>query len=461
MTTAWLRETVAPNMLWVVVASAATLTSSGLAQDALRYRLEPGDRIVYERRVRLTPLDRVAPQGPTAGGPQEFREQIQIWCLSGPRAARRVFLDVTRVADGRTQPPVGVVLTVDARGVAQFEDEVVGRLGEVEAALEVLPILPPAVLAEPTWRTEADVYGRSRACTQRGGGEDEGSAVRVDFTLEDLFGVGEISGHEHRGSFWFDAKAGLVSRVETLTIDRPAGTRTESVIRLHARRKQDERSCTLRDQEAERLLNTLRLEDRLLDEVVTKPAAIDTILDRLDRVWGDFLAEPPRDADSPLRRVAAARRERLKTEAAGLREQARLAAEWLGRPAAQWSLQDLDGQTVQSEALRDRYVLECFWSAASVPSLRTFQTLRGLRQAIPEEKLRIVCINVDPDPDAARRAAQRCGQSLPHLLSGPPLGGELPRELPVLRLLDRESRVRWIDFGWRRSLVEPLAPIVQ
>jgi hypothetical protein len=283
--------------------------------------------------------------------------------------------------------------------------------------------------------------------------------VRIDFVLEDPTGVAAARGVTQRGSYWFDPQAGMVVRVESEWRDRQAKFRTLSVARLHGRLRHEPLWCAQRVKEAERFLRTLRLEDRLLEQITTDPERIDRILPGIDRLWSELALETAREPDNPLHRVAQARRTTLAQETRRFRERAELAAQWLGRSAAHWSLQTPDGETIHSEVVRDRVVVECFWSADSLESLRSFEILRDLPKQLPAREFRVVCLNIDADVEAGRRAARLCGAGLTHVLSGPPVGGEPPRELPVFRVLDADSTILRVYFGWQPGLAEKIASL--
>jgi hypothetical protein len=276
----------------------------------------------------------------------------------------------------------------------------------------------------------------------------------VDFVLEDPTGVTEARGVTHRGAYWFDPQAGIVVRIESEWRDRSAKRRTLTATRLHTRLKQEPLWCQQRVIEADHFLRTLRLEDRLLDQVTSEPEQLDRVLPHIDQLWSELALGITRESQSPFRRLAQGQRALLAAGTPLYRERAQLARQWVGSSAAHWSLQTPEGKTIRSETVRDRTVIECFWSADSLPSLRSFEILRRAREQLPPEESRVVCLNVDTDVAAARQAIRLCGSGLTHVLSGPPVGGPLPRELPVFRILDRDSRVRAVYFGWQPALAE-------
>jgi hypothetical protein len=434
------------------LAAALCGAAATAASPPLRYDFDLGDRLVYERRVRVMPLDGELVL-------QRYSQQLQIWCLATDLEEDYLLAELVHVDDQPVEPARGALFHVDHRGRRRFPEEILNRLAELDPLFELLPVFPPALEAGPTWLSEPDHFGRRWRCT-RGPARDDG-LLRVDFVLEDPTGVAEARGVSQRGAYWFDPRTGTVTRVESEQTDLRAQQRTLAVTRLHDRRRHEPLWCQRRITEADKFLRTLRLEDHLLDQITTEPNRVEQMLARIDRLWLEFVTEMPSRPESPIRRLARAHRRLLAEDTARNRERATLAREWLGATAAHWSLQTPTGETIRSEAARDRHVLECFWSADSLCSLRSFEVLRRLRQAQPPERLRIVCLNLDADVAAARRATQLCGAQLTHVLAGPPFGGQPPGELPVFRLLDRNSRILGVYFGWQPTLAQKIDPLTR
>jgi hypothetical protein len=418
----------------------------------LRYHLAVGDRLVYERRVRVSPLEEHT-------APEYYTEQLQLWCLASENNEVLVLGDLVRRVDGQAETTHGGLFHVGPRGRRRFSSEMLARTEGLDPLFELIPILPPALQDEPVWLTEPDHFGRCWRCTRAASDPAADGLVRVDFVLEDPTGVADACRQTQRGSYWFDPQAGIVVRVESELQDRSAKRGTLSVTRLYTRLKLDPLWCAQRLEEANRFLCTLRLEDRLLDEIATQPDQIERILPRIDRLWSELIRGMRPEPGSPFRRLAQARRTALAGEAERYRQRAELTREWLGKLAAHWSLQTPDGDTIRSEAVRDRLVVEYFWSADSLWSLRSFQVLREIQERLPAEEFRVVCVNIDADVEAGRRVARLCGAGLTHVLAGSPVGGEPPRELPVFRILDRDSRVLGIYFGWQPALAGRIAAL--
>jgi hypothetical protein len=429
-----------------------TVAGSAVAEPALRYDFAVGDRLVYERRVRVLPLAGEAVL-------ERYSEQLQLTCLSRDLKKAYILAEIIRIVDQQTEPAHGALFHVDHRGRTRMVGEILARVSELDPVFELLPTLPAALDTGDSWLTEPDHFGRCRRCTRAA--PDADGLVRIDFVLEDPTGVSDARGDSQRGVCWFDPTAGIVTRVESEWTDRHAERRILAVARLHTRLKQEPLWCQRRIGEVDDFLRTLRLEDRLVDQITSESERVEEILAYVDRLWSELIAEMPDRPESPVRRLARARRKIFAERADRYRERAVLAQQWLGATAAHWSLQTPEGETLRSEALRDRYVIECFWSEDSLWSLRSLETLRRVQKELPAEEFRVVCLNIDADVVAARRAARLCGKGLTHVLSGPPVGGTPPRELPVFRVLGRDSRVLGVLFGWQPGLGEKVSSVVR
>jgi len=416
----------------------------------LRYAWRPGDHLVYERRVRIEPAD-------GAGAPRTKRQQLQVWCLDRDTDGALLLLEVAHALGTTARCLGGLTLRIDDRGRKQIAPEWSGEIEAVEPLLDLLVEFGPAVQVEPTYLTQPDRYGRRYRCTPTGPDPRQHGLMRIDLVREDPTGVSALLGEQHRGSVWFDPRLRAVARAEFQSQD--AGGRRSSLARLYVQNPTPAAWRRRRKDELRQLLRTLRLEQRAYERLLAYPGDAPRALNDVQRYWEELLRSMP-DTSSPLRRIAEAHRRRRAAEAPAWRERARLAARWLNRQAADWSLPDLDGRLRRSEEFRDRPVLEVFWSTGSPESLRSFEVLRRLREAVPESALSIVCLNLDSDVSAARRAALTCGQGLPHVLAGPPVGADPPSTLPVLRLLNTEGRVVRVDFGWRSSWRDFVDPVV-
>ena len=431
-----------PPAALALAVALASACARGQDERALRYRLKTGDCLLYEQRATRTTLDADQPLAQRAC-------QLRIWCLERRGDESLLLVDLRPTGDAGRQRSGGVTLHVDDGGRRRVADEVTTRLGPLEAALDLLPVLPSAAQRETEWVTAADLYGRCWSCVQRGPDADQGNRLRIDFTVQDAQGRPEVLGQTRSGSFWFDAAGGCVARLEAEEQDRYAGTRTRVVAELRQRAAHSSEWASRRAVEAERFERTLRSEDRLLQQVITQPDDLARTLRQLDELWLGLTSDVDRGAASPFAELADARRRQLRTDEALFRQEAALDRRWLNRPAGTWSLLDADGQTVTSESARRGVVIEAFWSTESVWSLRALESLRRLQTDLGRQPVRILSCNLDEDPDVGRAAVRQFSAGLAHVLAGPLRSVESLPQLPVVRVLDRKGVVRGVWIGWQ------------
>ena len=408
---------------------------------APRYALRAGERIEYRRTVSLE-IENAA----------TFEEIIQLIVLeAGPTGAHVLAI---RVRD--ETPASAVHFRVSDRGQIVVPEETLARPETAYDLYELFPMLAPALDDQTVWLGEPDLF--ECRLRQRRVAVD-GPSVQVRFTMEDATGVSDFLGDSTEGVYWFDGDAGLMTRREMTRYSGAERRKRTIRCQLIGRETLDDAWIDRRRAEWARFVRTQQIEDGLLDELGTHPERVNGTIRRLEHVWEEFLAQPPRDQASPLRRVADACQRRSKALSPVLRERAALAAQWIGAPAAEWSLQDAAGETVISETVRKGVSVECFWSVSATPSLRMFAVLERLRTERLPTPPSIICLNVDSDLAAARRAADKCGRGLLTVFSGPPIDGELPASMPIVRILDESGRVRRVHVGWRASLSDSIRAV--
>lgn len=475
---------------WVLLLAAELLTAQVPAVP--RYRFHPGEVLEYERRAEIVPL---AGSGPA----RSRRDRIRVWCLEQRGGEWLLLLELSTVREDRAELSRGAVVYIDERGRCRVPPEMVARLDDLDPAFEVLPEMRPALGVSKEWKTRPDSFHRVWRCRLASGAvpvpdltfplergrpvvppDAAGSQSALDgghassgpaasapvlehyvFEEMDDSGAMEVLGVSRRGQFWFDRRAACVPRVVVETVDPPSGLTVRAETTLRDRRMQVEVWCRRRIDETQRWIRAIRSEGRLLDLLLTEPEGAHNSLRWAGRVWTELATELNVDEDSPLGRIVAGEQAWLAQRAPMLLERAEMARRWGGGIAAHWSLQDPEGRSITSESLRSQPCLECFWTSDSLVCLRTMEILRGLRRRVPAEGLNIVCLNMDADLVAARRAISLAGRGLTHVLSGPPVGGQVPRELPVLRLLDRNSRILRIWIGWQPSLADEAIPLIR
>ncbi len=419
------------------------LVASGAApaDNALIYRLEPGDRLVYQRREIVTPLDGSGPARQTTG-------QVQIWCFQQDAQTALVLLDLMPAPDEPGVPSSAVVVYVGKTGRRQLPAEIPTRLAPLDPALDLLPLLPLTARSAARWTTPPDPFGRRWSCVARGADAAHHGHQRIDFVVEEPPGFQELLERSRRGVFWFDAAAGCVTRLETEAVDRRQNTRTQVVAVFDQKLHHPPRWAARRVDETVRFLRALRCEDRLLHEIITRPAEVPRTRKKLDQLWAAFKSDVDGRAGSPFARLAEDRRISLRGMADSFPARAALGGRWLNEPARPWSLQDLDGHTLTSETARREVLIECFWSAETIWGLRVLDSMRRLQAERTIPPVRVLCYNMDEDWPRARQAIQRCGRRLTHVFGEPLRDVERLPELPVVRVVDADGVVRGLWIGW-------------
>lgn len=436
------------------------LAGSARAQpaDALTYRFQPGDHIVYERRATETTDGR--------GEPARTAHQIDLWCLARERDEWRMLLTCARVSAGRSEPMRGVLFSMDRWGRKRWNAECVVRAAPLDAALDVVPMLATGLQDSRAWTGEPDHFDRRWKCRAEGADAAREGHVRVAFEQDAEFGAAVARGESRRGRFWFDAAGGAVSRVESDDRVAVLGFASETALRLHSRERREPAWTALREADARRFEQALRAEDRLLDSVLTRPEQVESAIEQFARNWSAFGSDVDRRTNSPFAAVGDGRRQIGAGNADRLRGWARLARDWVESPAPGWSLQDAAGAPVTSEAARRGVTIEAFWSAESAMGLRALGPLRQLSQTLAAEKrlaggCALILVNVDQDANVAKAAIARSPEGLTHVLGGPAMAPAID-DLPALRLLDRGAIVRRVWVGWRpdyREVVEQAAAL--
>ena len=424
------------------------------AQPPLRYNFQPGDRLVYQRSAIVASLE-------TGAVEQQITDQIQIWCLERTDEDTLVLLDTRHFVNAKGEPVRGALFRIDSRGNRDMEAGMLTRISEMDAGFDLLPVLRAAMAPGPSWTTPGDVYGRRWHCERQSPDAERGGHIRVTFTVEDTTGVSEAIGEERFGTFWFDPRAGCVTRVESELRHRTAGVTVQAKIKLVERRSNSGGWAAQRVGEARTFLRTLGNEDRLLRDVLARPAEIDATVRHLNRLWSGLAAKPGPRANSPVRDIAAAQHYRVGASENSLRLAAARCRRWLGKRSIDWSLQDPDGETVRSAELRDQVMIECYWSADSLWGLRSLEMMRRLTAELAGKPVRIVLLNMDRDVELARWAIKSCGNDLKHVLAESLSTREPELDFPTVRVIDRKGVVRQVVIGWRPDIHAELKAMLE
>jgi hypothetical protein len=438
--------------LTLILLGAVPAFAAAQTPRALAYRLDVGDRLVFERHSVTT-----SPDG--AQTLTRTDEAVQLWALARDGDDLLVLLQLDRKTNGRAEPARAALFSVDPGGRRRLPPETLTHLDGLDAALDCLPVLPLGAQSDAAWTTAPDPYERVWRCVNRGSDSARAGHLRVDFVVEDRTGAAAAAGHTQTGTFWFDPAAGVLSRFEQKETSPADASSTESVGAFRERLNHSAEWCARRAEEGTRWLRALGHEDRLLQELLTPGAEPPKIFAQLERVWSGFKSDCDARAVSPFLALADARRQELKARQPALEARATLARRWLNQAAVTWTLQDATGATVICEQARQGVAIECFWSGASPLSNHALEQLRVLAPRLPSARVRIIAYNVDRHLEQALAIIRACGGGLTQILGGPLLEADPLPELPVVRVLDRRGLVRglWIGYLPDYSAVQDLA----
>jgi thiol-disulfide isomerase/thioredoxin len=158
----------------------------------------------------------------------------------------------------------------------------------------------------------------------------------------------------------------------------------------------------------------------------------------------------PRHLPSHALRLAAALAALVAAPALALEE---------GDVAPQWSAPALDGGApVSLAAARGKVVVLDFWASWCAPCRTALPLLDGLRREFPPDSFTVLAVNVDREPEAARRFLARLPVGYP---SATDPEGRIPASfgletMPTSYLIDRQGVIRYVHRGFQRGDVATL-----
>lgn len=89
-----------------------------------------------------------------------------------------------------------------------------------------------------------------------------------------------------------------------------------------------------------------------------------------------------------------------------------------GQPAVPFALPNADGEEVQMEDFRGKYVLLDFWASWCIPCLDEFDHMKKIYSDYPRDQFDIVAISIEEDSLRWRQALQRFDNPWPQLYGG-------------------------------------------
>lgn len=130
-----------------------------------------------------------------------------------------------------------------------------------------------------------------------------------------------------------------------------------------------------------------------------------------------------------------------------------------GDPAPAFAVPAIDGGAdIRLEAYRGKVVYLDFWASWCAPCLTSLPQLDELQRELGDDGFQVVAVNVDTDPDKARRFLAKFGVAYP---SATDPKGTVPSTyqistMPTSFLIDANGVVRYVHEGFRQGDVGEL-----
>jgi peroxiredoxin len=131
----------------------------------------------------------------------------------------------------------------------------------------------------------------------------------------------------------------------------------------------------------------------------------------------------------------------------------------VGQKAPDFKAPALDGKSRLSlSAYRGKVVYLDFWASWCPPCLTSLPQLEELRKQFPADQFQILAVNVDQDPQKARKFLERTRIGYP---SATDPKGSIPASfgietMPTSFLIDRNGVIRYVHHGFRKGDTAPL-----
>jgi peroxiredoxin len=130
-----------------------------------------------------------------------------------------------------------------------------------------------------------------------------------------------------------------------------------------------------------------------------------------------------------------------------------------GDRAPTFSAPALDGKgNLALSEYRGKVVYLDFWASWCAPCLVSLPLLEELRREFSSQDFQVLAVNIDEDPDKARKFLDRVSVNYP---SATDPAGRIPdifqiQTMPTSFIIDRDGIVRHVQAGFRKSELESL-----
>jgi peroxiredoxin len=133
----------------------------------------------------------------------------------------------------------------------------------------------------------------------------------------------------------------------------------------------------------------------------------------------------------------------------------------IGKPAPEWTLQDLAGSEHSLEDFRGRVVLLDFWYRACPWCMRAMPALNELAHEHAQKKVAVIGMNTDASLADAMYVVKRLGLSYLNLRSGDEYKQYGVKGFPTLFVIDPQGRIADIHVGYSKDMKEKLGRAIR
>jgi thiol-disulfide isomerase/thioredoxin len=429
--------------------------AAACAEEPLRYRLDPGTRLVYEgEEVAVTASSRLGLE--RRSELLVVRERGEgVWDVIVTHHQVRF---IERGGGREAQPESGSLQAFEVRADGTIVDRALDTSGTIDRLLPRLPADESELRAGWTF-TSGDVLHHCRTAPGGGSG-DTGHGALSCFEIEPTSDLTDLQEFSATYRYDFDRVAGLIRAIHV----------------QHRHQGRDTRSGT------DRLIERARL-----DEEAARALAADydawLLADRAYvRTVADALSSrTPHDARALLERaresldgtrdtmhsaILRAHLERRLEEhdqaqpsiARSIAQQSAL----IGRPAPGWSLLDMAGGGHDLMDYRGRIVLLDFWHRHCGFCIRAMPQLREVARRFTAERVVVLGMNVDERESDARLVIDKLGIDYPTLRADRSVAAAYGvRGYPTVFVIDGRGDVRSIIVGHSPQLAQDLIALIQ